>query len=124
MLKRFIIALVLMVSFSGVAKAEEFKTTVYYFHSSQRCITCNRMEKYTMEAVAELKDTKFEAVNTDEPQNKHYLKDYGLYTKSVVITDNKGNCKNLDKIWSYARDEVKFKDYIKSEIAEFESKHK
>jgi archaellin len=97
--------------------------TVYYFHSTFRCHTCNKMEKYTKTAVSENfkenKHTVFFSINIDEPGNRHFLTDYNLYTKSVVLVDNDGRWKNLDKIWDLVRDEYSFKSYITTEINNF-----
>ncbi|MDD4556526.1 MAG: nitrophenyl compound nitroreductase subunit ArsF family protein [Alphaproteobacteria bacterium] len=123
MLKKILIVAVAFFGLMGAAKAETDKIMVYYFHSNVRCVTCNKMEAFTKEAVeANFKDNKnivFKAVNTDEPANKHFLKDYSLYTKSVVLADEQGNWKNLDKIWSLVRNEADFKAYIVDGINDF-----
>jgi hypothetical protein len=88
------------------------------------------MEKYTNEAVMayfsnELKSGKieFKVVNVDMPENEHFMKDYGLYTKSVVISEIKSGkeirWKNLDKIWTKVRDKNEFMNYIKQETLDF-----
>ena len=52
--------------------------------------------------------------------NEHFINDYQLYTKSLVISkieDSKETQhKNLEKIWEYARDKTKFFDYVTNEI--------
>lgn len=123
MIKKILIIAVTFFGLMGAANAETGKIMVYYFHSNVRCVTCNKMEAFTKEAVeANFKDNKnivFKAVNTDEPANKHFLKDYSLYTKSVVLADEQGNWKNLDKIWSLVRNEADFKAYIVDGINDF-----
>lgn len=123
MLKKIALVFCLLLGFGGNVLANEGQITVYYFHTNVRCYTCNKMERYTKEAVAErFKDNKnvvFKSVNTDEPTNKHFLKDYSLYTKSVVLTDTQGNWKNLDKIWSLVKNEADFKAYIASGVNDF-----
>ncbi len=96
--------------------------TVYYFHSSVRCKTCINIERMTKEAVNSIPTTTFKAINTDETDNKHYLTDYGLYTKSVVLVKPTGEWKNLDKIWSLVRSEDDFKNYITTETNNFMEK--
>ena len=65
----------------------------------------------------------FKAVNTEKPGNKHFIQDYQLFTKSVVLVDmRKGkqvNWKRLDKTWNYIRDREAFLRYIKNEIDVF-----
>lgn len=95
------------------------ETVLSYYHNSIRCNTCHNMEKWTSETADSL-PIKFTAVNTDEPENKHFLTDYGLYTKSVIVSDSEsGKWKNLDKIWNYAGSETDFKAYVKKEVEDF-----
>lgn len=124
MLKKIFLIFAFALAVGNTAHAADDKqTTVYYFHGNQRCYTCNKMENFTKEAVsASFKDNKniaFKAVNTDEPENKHFVKDYSLYTKSVILVDDKGNWKNLDKIWTLVRNEKDFKDYIVQGVNDF-----
>jgi len=103
---------------------------VYYFHGTQRCSNCLKIESYTKEAVdsayaGQLKDSLmvWRVINTDEDANKHYRDDYQLYTKSVILCDVQGGkevrWKNLDKVWDYLGDKAAFKSYICDEIAAF-----
>lgn len=115
-MQKIIFSLLGICLFSSMAQAE---TSVSYFHNSVRCTTCHKMEKWSSEAVKEL-PVVFESVNTDEPENKHFLTDYGLYSKSVVISDSQSEkWKNLDKIWNYVGNEQEFKMYIQSEVQNF-----
>jgi hypothetical protein len=103
---------------------------VYYFHTTFRCATCFTIEKYTAEAVKEgfsdrLADgsVQWKLVNIQEPGNEHFIKDFKLLTKSVVIVKNKDGkmlkWKNLEEIWKLTRDRDKFIRYIQEEIMEF-----
>ncbi|MCM1322664.1 MAG: nitrophenyl compound nitroreductase subunit ArsF family protein [Acetobacter sp.] len=101
---------------SFVVQAE---VVVSYYHNSVRCSTCRKMETWSSEAVKDL-EVRFESVNTDEPENKHFLSDYGLYTKSVVVQDtDTGKWKNLDKLWNNIGNEQAFKDYVRQEVQDF-----
>lgn len=106
------------------------KVIAYYFHGTFRCYTCTNMEKYSREAIeANFKDAfasgilEFKAVNVEEKGNEHFVNDYQLYTKSLILSlvkDNKEvKSKNLDKIWEYARNKQMFIDYVTSEINSF-----
>ena len=88
------------------------------------------MEQYTQEAVEQYFNKEiaagtlvFKTINFDEKVNKHFVKDYQLYTKSVVISMIKEEKEvkfiNLPKIWEYARDKEKFCQYIKTETAQY-----
>ncbi len=94
---------------------------VYYFYKKPRCMTCQKIEKYTKEAVTSMndKDVKFIGIDLDNSANQSYIKKYNLYTKSVIITDTKNEkeqWKNLDKIWTKTNNEKDFKNYIVSEL--------
>ncbi len=98
---------------------------VYYFYAKPRCVSCQKIEKYTEEAVNALnnKEIIYKAVNLDEAENKHYYKDYGLYTKAVVLSKIKDGkeikSKNLTDIWTKLGNEKAFKDYITKEIKSY-----
>lgn len=101
------------------------KTIVYYFYAKPRCVSCKKIEAYTKEAVSSLNNPKveFKAVDLDQPENKHYAKDYKLYTKSVVLSKVKNGkeikSKNLSDIWTKLGDEKAFKNYVTKEIKSF-----
>ena len=65
----------------------------------------------------------YKAVNIEKEGNAHFIEDYQLYTKSVVLSlvkDGKEvKYKNLTKVWEYLRDKTKFEDYEKEEIKDF-----
>jgi hypothetical protein len=103
------------------------RVVAYYFHGNVRCATCRKLEAYSKEAVetafaAELKDGRvvWQAVNFDDKQNQHYLKDYKLYTKSLVIVDEANGkakrWKNLEKIWQLVGDKPAFLRYVQGEL--------
>lgn len=106
------------------------QVVVYYFHGTQRCSNCIKIEAYTKEAVdsafsAQLRDSVivWRLVNTDEDTNKHFRQDYQLFTKSVVLSDvadgKQVRWKNLDKIWEYLGDQAAFQAYIREEVAAY-----
>jgi hypothetical protein len=103
------------------------KLIVYYFHTTFRCWTCNQFENLTKAVVAErfADQTKqglleIRILNVDNPENRHYIKGYKLYTKSVVLSLTAGGAEmaweNLDQIWQLVRDEQKFREYVGSHI--------
>jgi len=102
------------------------KVIAYYLHGTARCYTCRLIESYTEEAIRtgfpkEIEDGKLEwkVINMETSENKHFMNDYKLYTKSVVISKlNEGtetNWKNLDRIWSLTRNKANFIAYIQDE---------
>lgn len=95
---------------------------VYYFHGTQRCLTCNRIEELTRQAiqnnfVGQLADGKitFRSVNVDEPENEHFIKDFQLATRSVVM--RKGDkFEKFDQVWNLVREPEKFSQYIRNGV--------
>ncbi len=103
------------------------KVVVYYFHGDFRCPTCRKFETYSDEVLQSafadaLNDSSLEwkVVNTDEPGNKHFVRDYQLYTKSIIVAkiqDGKQTeWKNLDKIWELVGNKAVFVKYIQDEV--------
>ena len=106
------------------------RVEVYYFYTDFRCTSCHRIEQYTKEALEEyFKDELrsgelvFKLINTDKKENQHFIDEYELYTKSVVISLVKGReelkYSNLSKIWDYLRNKEKFTSYIKNEVSKY-----
>jgi hypothetical protein len=109
---------------------EARKVIAYYFHSTRRCRSCRKIESYSAEIIrAAFEDEldrgllEWRLVNTDESENKHFIKDYELYTKSLVLSDVVGGkqvrWKNLDKIWVLLNDKESFQKYVKDEVRAF-----
>ena len=117
----------------GAPAGKATKIMAYYFHCTARCPTCMKLESYTREAIEdsfkdELKAGRIEwrVVNTDEDGNGHFVKDFNLETKSVVLVAMQGDrqlrWKNLDKIWDLVGSKDEFKKYIRKEVSEFRKK--
>ena len=56
-------------------------------------------------------------VNTDREENAHFVTDYSLITKSLVVSDEADGkvlrWTNLDKIWTLVRgDQQAYTDYV------------
>lgn len=116
--------------YTGYGDDDGAKIVAYYFHGNSRCSNCVTIEKYSREAiekyfVEELQNGKleFKTFNTDKPENRHYIQDYQLYTKSLVVVLYKNNeqikWKNLSDVWLYLRNKEKFYQYVKDEVEKF-----
>ncbi|MBK8231007.1 MAG: hypothetical protein IPK72_10565 [Candidatus Eisenbacteria bacterium] len=99
---------------------------VYYFHTSQRCVSCRKLEAFTAEAMQTRFATElaagrvdFRIVNYEREENAHFAKEYKLYTKSVVVVDERNGAevawKNLPKVWQLLHDKGKFIEYVAGE---------
>ncbi|MFA5270946.1 MAG: nitrophenyl compound nitroreductase subunit ArsF family protein [Candidatus Omnitrophota bacterium] len=111
-------------------EAPPVKVVAYYFHGNVRCYTCHKLEEYSKEAIEQnFKDAlssgklEFKVVNVDEKTNAHFIDEYQLYTKSLVLSLIKNGkeikSKNLDKIWEYVGDKKKFFEYVTKETRDF-----
>ncbi len=105
----------------------QVKTVVYYFHGNMRCASCRKIEAYTKETLQSgfadaLQDGSLElqVINVDESANEHYVQDFQLYTRSVILERRAGNqqqqWKNLDQVWSLIRDKTAFMVYVQKQI--------
>jgi len=110
--------------------SERETVIVYYFHGTNRCPSCTKIENWSYEAIKDsfpeaLKEDRllWKPVNIDKPENKHFVKEYSLYTKSLIITKVKGEkqtkWKNLDKVWLLLGDQFKFFDYVTEEVTNY-----
>ena len=102
------------------------KTVVYYFHGTKRCKTCNKIESLTREAVNQnfAEDLtsgalKMKSVNVEHAENEHFVKDFQLSTKTVVVAKYNNNeiadWKKCDEVWQLVGEPVKFREYIITE---------
>jgi hypothetical protein len=108
---------------------------VLYFHSNVRCHSCKKIESLTREAIdegfgSEIAQGIIEVatLNVEDPENKHFIKDYQLYTKSVIISDVSGQkemrWKNLTRVWELLGNETAFKSYVQEEVKKYLSEQK
>ena len=95
---------------------------VYYFHGNKRCMTCNRIEALTKEVLQAkftglLADGKliFRSVNLDEPANEHFIKDFQLTARTVVMQKN-GKFEKFDEVWNLVGEPAEFTSYIQSGV--------
>lgn len=103
------------------------KVVAYYFHGNMRCMTCRTIEAYAKEAVETgfheaLKTGRLEwrIVNIDEPDNQHYVQDFHLITRALVIEEvvdgTRKRWNNLDRVWKLVRDKDAFIGYVQDEL--------
>ena len=102
----------------------------YYFHGDYRCYNCMTIEQYSKEAIekyfpGQLKSGKltFSVLNIDLPDNAHFVKDYQLYTRTLIIAEFKNGKQvrwtSLSKVWDYIKDRDAFHNYVKTEIDKY-----
>ena len=100
---------------------------VYYFHGDKRCPTCHKLETYAKEALDAYfadeiasKNIVWKTVNIDKTENSHFIQDYKLVTKSVVLSEvangKEVGWKNLEQIWQKVGDKDGYLQYIRESI--------
>ena len=105
----------------------------YYFYTAKRCGPCTRIEQWAEEAVTtSFKDElasgklRWRALNVQQSENKHYIQDFQLYSKSVIIAkyqDGKPvRYENFKDVWKLYRDKPKYLDYVAGGIKTFMEK--
>ncbi|MBN2339398.1 MAG: hypothetical protein JXP48_12755, partial [Acidobacteria bacterium] len=99
------------------------KVIAYYFHTDTRCRTCMMIESYSREAIEqgfaeELRSGKLElrVVNYEKPQNRHFMKDYKLVSKSLVLVNmvdgRQTEWTNLKMVWQLTGRKDAFLNYV------------
>ena len=136
MLSRYLIPAFMVFAFCspslGHAETEAAvpRFTATYYYSNVRCPSCLTIERLTETTIktefAEQLGSgvlEWRTINIDGEGNYHFVKDYKLYTKSVIISEMEDGkevrWKNLPKVWELLGNEEKFIKYLKDEMAAF-----
>ena len=112
-----------------------YAVVVTYFTSNARCTTCLKIEKQTHDTLEKnfakelaSKEMVFQTINFDKPENKHYIKDYDLAFKTVVVTEHKNGKEvqwaKYDKVWNLVDTPEQFSAYLKDGIRQHLSSEK
>ena len=106
------------------------EVVLYYFHGARRCNTCRTIESYAQEAVeGRFKDALqagtliWTVLNTDESDNAHFVKDFGLVSSSLVLVEVEGGevlrHEVLQDAWTLVRDKPRFIEYVQGSVGEY-----
>ena len=109
---------------------DETRLMVYYFHGDVRCPTCHKLESYAKQALETYFSRELAAgrilwqvVNVDRAENSHFVEDYKLVTKAVILSQETNGketrSQNLDQIWQKVGDKDEYLQYIKDSIHKF-----
>ena len=101
-----------------------------YFYTNIRCPSCVTIEQLTEETIKSEFAVQLDSgllawrtININEEGNFHFVKDYSLITKSVIISEHENGeevrWKNLNKVWELLGEEEEFARYLKEEITAF-----
>jgi hypothetical protein len=106
------------------------KVIAYYFHVTVRCTTCRTIESYSREVVerkfgADIANGRLEykLVNLQLPENRHFVKDYQLFTKSLVLVrldkGRQAEYKVLNETWELVGDKSAMQGYVEREVRDY-----
>ncbi|SDI44388.1 hypothetical protein SAMN04488540_101419 [Ferrimonas sediminum] len=110
----------------GYQLGPDQQLTVYYFHGRARCSSCLKIEALTREAVEKgwpelvhQGQVELRSINVDEAENRHYIEDFQLVTRSVVVTltqpDSERQWRRLDAVWQLFDNRQAFFRYLYGE---------
>jgi hypothetical protein len=102
----------------------------YYFHGNFRCHTCRTIEALAYKTVNERFAVELQSgemiwkeINVEQPENRHFIDEFQLYSSSLVIVKKDGektvSWKILQDVWRLVKDENKFTEYVAKEIRAF-----
>ncbi len=106
------------------------KVVAFYFHGNFRCRTCRTIEAYSEEAITkgfadEIGSGRlaWQAINVEEPENRHFVEDFKLFSKSLVLADYRDGKivrhENLQQVWQLVRDKEAFVEYVRASTRDF-----
>jgi hypothetical protein len=115
------------------AQSTPHKVIAYYFHTNTRCDTCRKIEAYTHEAIEEGFKTELNSgtlelrvVNYEERENRHYIKEYQLVSKSLILVNmvdgKQTEWMNLKLVWELVKNKQAFLNYVRGEVRNYLSK--
>jgi hypothetical protein len=103
------------------------KIVAYYFHVTARCVTCRAIETYSKQVIHERFASELSAgrlewrlVNIQLPENRHFIQDYQLFTKSLVLVHIKDRrqreYKVLNDTWELVGEKTVMQKYVEQEV--------
>lgn len=111
---------------SASSPAAAARLVAFYFHGSKRCTSCNSIERLTREALKAETDAgtiEIRSVNLDEAADAHFVEDFQLTMRTVVLAEEAGGrivrWKRLDQCWDRFGDPPDYLAYVRRNVAAF-----
>jgi len=115
---------------SGPAVAAGPSVVAYYFHGRVRCASCVKIGNLSGKAIRERFPEElrtgllaFRQVNIDEPENRHFIDDFGLSSQSLVIVEYRDGRQvrwmNLERVWTLLDSEKEFLPYVQEGVSSY-----
>ena len=108
--------------------SEQPSVVVTYFTTDVRCVSCKTIESLTRESLArdfagplESGQVHFQTINIDRAENKHYIQEYDLSFKTVVVAGPLQSAdtdwEKLDDVWRLLNAPADFAAYVNAAVA-------
>jgi hypothetical protein len=100
---------------------------VTYFTTDVRCTSCRTIESLAQRAVEEgfpdelaRGEIVFRVINTDLPEHQHYVEDYQLTNKTVIVSHQvdgrESEWTNRQDVWLLFHEPEKFMSYVREPV--------
>ncbi len=106
------------------------RVTVYYFYTNIRCASCRRIEAWTRDTLQAAFPTElangsvqWKPINVEERGNDHFIKDFSLRAKTVVVcrivNGKTVEWKDMIDVWMFLSDNPRFSRLISDKVREY-----
>ncbi|MCB0807578.1 MAG: thioredoxin [Bacteroidales bacterium] len=96
-------------SCSFAQETNEESLTVYYFHNTRRCATCNAIEEKTKETLEnnfhgmmEKGKIKFVVLNAEEDENEAIVEKYEIWGSSLLLVKKSDGNERVENLTDFA----------------------
>lgn len=114
----------------AVPESEGDQVVMTYFISGARCQNCRKIEALARETAEkdfqeEMGEGRlvFRIIDVGEPGKGHYVDDYQLTSKTVVVSHlvdgEEVEWENMSKVWNYLDDPEAFRAYLAGQIEKY-----
>lgn len=110
----------------AIAKIAADKLEVYYFHRTQRCVSCMTMGEYINKTILEYFADEmangvidYQEINIDLPENKDLARKFQATGSALflnAIQNDEDHIQNVMEIWNWKSSEDGFKSALKQKI--------
>jgi len=106
------------------------QVVVYYFHRKFRCQSCEVLESTLVNTMRVVYADHFGSgrlamcvINLDDPENRHYLDKFEIFSNSVIIAQKKGGniyrFKAVESVWDVSEDRDAISHVLQKEVGQF-----
>ena len=103
---------------------------VYYFHRTNRCVTCLSIEANAAQVIKDnfrqqMTDGRlvWMPFNLDDPGGEEFGKEFDIASSTLVVAEivngNYVRYKKLEEVWQLLGDPARFSEYVTNEIDKF-----